>query len=280
MSTVSAVILTYNEEVNLPACLDSLRGLAAEVFVIDSGSTDQTVDIAGAAGAHVISHPFTNQAEQLNWALDHVQVKSEWVLRLDADERLTEDLVRELCSGLSPSSPDVTGYYMKRRVHFMGRWMRHGGYYPAWFLRIWRAGCAKAEQRAVDEHMVLLRGRPGYLKHDFVDDNRKGLTAWIEKENGYSTREVTAMLNRLRAEEVAPALFGKPEARRRWLKYNVYLRSPAFMRAYLYFLWRYVFRLGFLDGKEGLIFHFLQGCWYRFLIDAKLYEARLSERRG
>ncbi len=272
--SLSVVILTYNEEVNLPACLESVEGLDCEVFVIDSGSTDRTAEIARDAGAEVIFHEFETQAQQLNWALEHLSLKGEWVLRLDADERLTHGLADELGSVLPSLSPDIAGLYLKRRVYFLGRWMRHGGYYPTWLLRVWRNGCAQSEDRLMDEHMVLLRGHAAYLQHDIVEQNQKGLLAWIERQNRYSSREAVALVNGSGEEGIRPQLFGTPEARRRWLKQNVYLRFPPFIRAFLYFVYRYVFQRGFLDGKEGLIFHFLHGCWYRFLIDGKIYELR------
>jgi len=261
---LSVIILTYNEEVNLPACLESLKGLDCEIFVVDSGSTDRTVEIARSYGAHVVEHPFETQARQLNWALQHLPLKGEWVLRLDADERLTPELKDELSSTLPTLKSEVTGLYVKRRVYFLGRWIRHGGYYPIWLLRIWRKGCARAEDRH-NEHMVLLKGGSDFLRHDIIFE-------WTLRQNVYSSREVISLLQH--KDEITPKLFGTPEARRRWLLYNVYLRFPPLIRPFCYFLFRYIFLLGFLDGKEGLIFHFLQGCWRRFLTDAKLYEAR------
>jgi glycosyltransferase involved in cell wall biosynthesis len=260
--------------VNLPACLESVRALGGPVFVVDSGSTDRTTEIARAFGAEVVVHEFRTQAQQLNWALEALPLETEWVLRLDADERLTPELAEELRTTLPALGDDVTGLYFKRRVYFLGRWIRHGGYYPTWLLRVWRRGCARSEDREMDEHMILLRGRHEYLRHDIEEKNQKDLAAWVDRQNRYSTREVAALLDGARQAEITPSARGTPEARRRWLKYGVYLRFPLFFRAVLYFLWRYFFRLGFLDGKPGLIFHFLQGCWHRFLIDAKLYEAR------
>ncbi len=278
-ASISLIVLTYNEEKNLEHCLNSVKEWAHEIIIVDSFSTDATLDIARQYTNNVYQHPFENQAEQLNWALDNVPVSGDWVLRLDADEMATPELATEISSVLPGLSPDVTGLYIKRRVYFMGRWMRHGGYYPTWLLRAWRKGCARSEERVMDEHMVLLRGSADYLKHDIKEENRKDLFAWVERQNRYSSREVEALLRPAVQQEIAPSLFGTPVARRRWLKYNVYLRFPPFLRAFLFFLWRYFFQLGFLDGKEGLIFHFLQGCWHRFMLDAKLYEFRLKERR-
>ncbi|MBI2881126.1 MAG: glycosyltransferase family 2 protein [Candidatus Tectomicrobia bacterium] len=274
---MSLIVLTHNEEANLPTCLESVRSLGCRIFVVDSGSADRTVEIAEAAGASVVFHPFETQAAQLNWALAHLPSTAEWVLRLDADEWVTPALAEELSAKLNALPADVTGLFIKRRVYFLGRWMRHGGYYPTWLLRAWRHGKAVCEDKLMDEHMVLLEGKPGRLEHDIVDENRKGLEFWIEKHNQFSTRWAKAHLMAQETDpgrEVEPSLWASQEARKRWLKRNVYDRAPLFARAAAFWFYRYWLRFGFLDGKEGLIFHFLQGFWYRFLIDAKVYEAR------
>jgi len=273
---ISVIILTYNEEIHLERVLKNIADWADEIFVVDSYSTDNTVQIAKRYGCKIVQHPFENQAQQFNWALDNLDIKNDWILRLDADEYLTEELkeeIGEILFNMGTSDVpnidintrtsdvqklEINGFYIKRRVYFMGRWIKHGGYYPIWFLRLFKKGKAKSEQRAMDEHIVLLEGRAERLKNDFIDDNKKGLSDWISKHNNYASRE---------AADVLRGDYGTK-------KKKIYYRLPLFCRAFLYFFYRYFIRLGFLDGKEGLIFHFLQGCWYRFLIDAKIYEAR------
>jgi glycosyltransferase involved in cell wall biosynthesis len=275
-SLLSVILLTKNEEVNLPATLASLRKLDAEVFVVDSYSTDRTVAIAQQAGCKVFEHPFENQAQQLNWALENLPIQTSWIMRLDADERLTLELVEELKQVLRETPDDITGYQVKRRVFFMGRWIRHGGYYPTWLLRIWRTGLGSCEQRHMDEHIVLSRGKIANLQHDIIDENQKGLSFWTDKHNRYADREVKDLLSLISAESDDLLKGGQlsQASRRRWVKSNLYTRSPLFFRAFLYFFMRYTIGLGFLDGIEGLIFHFLQGFWYRFLVDAKIYELK------
>ena len=153
----------------------------------------------------------------------------------------------------------------------MGKWIKHGGYYPTWILRLFRRGMGKSEEREMDEHIVLISGRAAELKNDFIDNNRKNLEFWIDKHNKFSSREVVQILDPKKAGDFEGNRLGGKVASRRALK-NRYLKMPLFWRAFIYFIYRYFFRLGFLDGKEGLIFHFLQGFWYRFLIDAKIYE--------
>jgi glycosyltransferase involved in cell wall biosynthesis len=268
---LTVLILTRDEEANLPATLASLASLGARLVVIDSGSTDRTCALATAAGAEVVHHPFTSQADQVNWALDHLDLPSDWLMRLDADERLTPELVEELQATLPAASPEITGFELKRRVYFWGHWIRHGGYYPTWLFRVWRRGTARSEQRWMDEHLVSSGGTVARLRHDIIDENRKGLSFWVDKHNRYADREVLDML----AEAPAAAVAGQA-GRRRWLKLNLYRRSPPFLRAIAYWALRYFLLLGFLDGIPGLVFHLNQGLWYRLLVDAKLHERRMA----
>ena len=291
-SPLSVIILTYNEEIHIGRLLENIAGFADEVFIVDSYSTDKTLEIAEKYGAKIIQHPFENQAQQFNWALDNLNIKNEWILRLDADEYLTPELKNEIADVLlntgtsdvpkidgdvgTSDVQNINGFYIKRRVYFMGRWIKHGGYYPAWFLRLFKKGKARSEQRAMDEHIVLLDGKAEKLKNDFIDDNRKDLTWWIGKHNNYASREVEEVLKETRnkRQEINAGGISGQTARKRWMKDNFYYRLPLFFRAFWYFCHRYFFRLGFLDGKEGLIWHFLQGFWYRFLVDSKIYEMK------
>ena len=271
---ISIIVLTLNEEINLHYCLESIKGYADEIIIVDSYSTDKTLEIAKKYSAKIVQHKFINQDQQFNWALDNVDIKNEWVFRLDADERVTPELWKELEEKLSETPNEVTGFYIKRRVYFMGRWIKHGGYYPTWILRLFRKGKARSEEREMDEHIVLLEGRADKLKHDFIDDNQKNLESWISKHNNFSTREARERIKKASDSEYQTSGMEGQVMRKRWLKERLYLKLPLFYRAFLYFTYRYVFRLGFLDGKEGLVFHFLQGCWHQFLIDAKIYESR------
>ena len=276
MPVLNVIILTHQEELNLPYALRSLQRLDCEIFVVDSGSTDRTIEIAKAFGARVVQHAFESQARQLNWALDTLPLTAGWTLRLDADERLTDELAAEIGGVLSAAPAEIAGYLIKRRVYFWGRWIRFGGYYPTWLLRLWRTGMARSEELSMDEHMVVSGGSIGRLKHDFIDENHKGLTFWIDKHNRYSDREITAI------EEASAQRAGKrvggAVARKRFLKNVVYGRSPLFLRAIAYGFLRYFILLGFLDGRAGFVFHFLQGFWYRLIIDAKIYERRIATR--
>ncbi len=273
---ISVVILTFNEEANLAICLDSLKNLNAEIFIVDSGSSDRTLEIAKEYKCQTFYNPWQNYAEQLNWALQNIPIKTLWTMRLDADERLMPELVDELKRVLTITPENITGYQVKRRVFFMGKWIRHGGYYPTWLLRVWRTGLGFCEQRWMDEHIVISQGKIANLKHDIIDENHKGLTFWTNKHNSYANREIKDLLHLYNSSQEKDSLLDRDNFtqanQRRWIKNNLYSRSPLFLRALIYYFLRYVIGLGFLDGIEGMIFHFLQGFWYRFLVDAKIYE--------
>jgi glycosyltransferase involved in cell wall biosynthesis len=267
------IILTRDEEANLPYALESLRPLGPDIFIVDSGSTDRTVEIARAAGCHVYHHQFENHAAQMNWAIDNLPIETSWVMRLDADERLMPELASELSATLRELPDDVCGLEIKRRVYFWGRWISHGGFYPTWLLRVWRRGLGHCEERWMDEHMLVASGRIQKLSCDLIDENHKGLTFWTDKHNRYADREVRDLIAMEAGSGERPS---GQMGRRRWFKENFYGRMPLFWRAFFYWCYRYFIRLGFLDGTPGCVFHFMQGWWYRALVDAKLYEMRLT----
>jgi len=273
---ITAIILTYNEARNIGRCLDSLKNLTRDIVVVDSFSTDTTLKICEERGCRIYQHKFVNQANQFNWALDHVPLDRPWILRLDADEILPANLRRELSEWVTAGDPDVTGIYLNRRTYFMNRWLKHGGIYPHYILRVFRQGAARYEDKT-EEHLVLKTGRAIYAMHDFVEDNRQNdLKYWLRKHDDLSDGEIRdTLLETHDAEhDLRPRLFGNKVERTRWLKTHVYVKSPLFLRALAYFVYRYFIRLGFLDGMPGLIFHVLQGLWYRFYIDARIYEMR------
>lgn len=272
---LSVIILTYNEEQHIERCIASVRDIAAQIFVVDSFSTDRTRQIALSLGARVYENAWVNYSTQFNWALETIPLNTGWIFRLDADETVTPELKQELLARLPALPADVSGIYLKRRMVFLDRWIRHGAMYPIHMLRIWRRGDGFCEKRWMDEHIKLTAGRSESFAHDIVDHNLNNLGWWVSKHNGYASREAVDLLNLkynlLQYDDVAPAFLGRAEQRKRWLKIR-YARLPLFVRPLLYFIYRYLFKLGFLDGKEGLIYHLLQGFWYRFLVDAKLYE--------
>lgn len=276
MLDISVIILTYNEEIHIRRCIENVLPFAREVFVVDSCSTDATVDIARALGAEVYAHDWPgNQAAQFNWALDNLPIKSEWVLRLDADEYLLPDLITEMQAKVPQLPCHVTGVELKRRHIFMERWMRRGTY-PVKILRLFRYGKAVCEQRLMDEHICLLEGICVTFDNDFCDHNLHNLTWWITKHNGYAIREAVELLdiefNLFPPHESLPML--AEQAAKKRIRKQKYARMPLFWRAFMYFFLRYIVKGGFLEGKEGFLWHFLQGWWYRTLVDAKIFEIK------
>ncbi len=274
--SLAVIILTFNESRHIARALDSVAAIATGIIVVDSGSTDDTVAIAEGRGATVLTHPFVNQAQQFQWALNHAGIDTDWVMRLDADEVIEPDLAQEIAVRLSGLPDDVTGVTLDRKHIFMGKWIRHGGRYPLTLLRVWRRGKARIENRWMDEHIYLLEGRSVRFAGGFADINLNDLTFFTDKHNRYATREAVEVLNRrhgLFAADERTLSDDLPQARRkRALKEKVYNRLPLGTGPALYFIYRYVFQLGFLDGIEGAIYHGLQGFWYRFLVDAKIVE--------
>jgi glycosyltransferase involved in cell wall biosynthesis len=270
---LSVVILTFNEEINLPRCLSSLRGLEAETFLVDSGSTDQTLEIAALYGAAVVHHPFETHAVQWAWALQSLPLSTDWVLALDADQSLTPEAVQEL-RALDPGA--INGYYIKRRQVFRGRWIKHGGYYPKYLLKLFRRDKVALDSNDLLDHHFYVTEPTGKLRHDLTEQNTKedDITFWIEKHNRYSTLMAREEFLRKQGDITSPleaSLWGSPDQRMLRLK-QAWRRLPLLIRPFLYFFYRYILRAGWLDGKEGFIFHFLQAFWFRLLVDIKLEE--------
>lgn len=274
---LTLLVLTLNEEVHIRRCIESVQKVACRVVVVDSFSTDQTCEIARELGADVMVNPFTTHAKQLNWALDNAGISTQWVMKLDADEYLTPKLAALLPDVLARTREDTSGYTVNLRRVFMGKWLRHGALYPIRLLRIWRFGQGRCEERLMDEHVVV-HGAVEHINSDFADHNLNNLTWWTDKHNRYASREAAELLNLqfhfMPYDAAASPSRGKQAGVKRWVKEVIYARLPAGFRAFAYFFYRYVIRLGILDGQAGTAFHFLQGFWYRYLVDAKVAEVQ------
>lgn len=271
------VVLTYNEEENLAECLASMQGVVSGIYVVDSGSDDRTLAIARQYGAQVLMHPFSSHAEQWRWALSQLPSDKDWVLALDADQRLSYelrgDLARWFENGIGRAAA-FSGFYLNRRQIFRGHWIRHGGYYPKYLLKLFRRSEVNIDERDLMDHHFYVRGRVAKLRGDLVEDNKKesDISFWIRKHVAYAelhAREELIRRNAALRWVIEPALFGTPDQRVLWFKERWY-RLPLYVRPFLYFLFRYFVQLGFLDGKEGFVFHFLQAFWYRLLVDVQL----------
>ncbi len=274
---LTAIILTYNEEKHLGRCLDSVQKVANRIVVVDCFSSDATAEIASTRGARVFQREWTNHAAQFNWALGQLDSATEWVLRIDADEYLTPELVSEIRERLPTVDDDVDGIFVNRRMTFAGKLIRYGGVFPIQVLRLFRYGRGRCENRWMDEH-IIVPGRTVRFCGELIDDNRNSLTWWTNKHNRYASLEAIELLNLEydfieRKGLTAPSLHSQAGIKR-WIKENIYLHLPLGFRAFSYFFYRYFLRLGFLDGQAGTAFHFLQGFWYRYLVDAKVAEVK------
>jgi glycosyltransferase involved in cell wall biosynthesis len=273
-ASVTAIILTYNEEIHLQRCLNSLKNVCSNIIVIDSFSTDNTKNIAERNNVAFYENPWVNHAAQFNWALDNCDVSTDWVLRMDADEYLMPGLQNEILDKLNTIQEPVNGIEFYLRRVFLSRHMKRG-LGKIKMMRLFRYGKARIENRWMDEHAELLEGTSIVFNGEFSDDNLNTIGWWTTKHNGYSTKEAIELL------DVEYDLFGTQNTanlseqamQKRNLKLK-YIKLPLFLRCFAYFVFRYVFKFGFLDGKEGFLWHFLQGWWYRTLVDAKVYEIK------
>ncbi len=281
MTDLTAIILTKNEELNIADCIRSIQSLAKRIIVIDSFSTDKTIQIAERLGAEVQQHEFINYSKQFLYGLNETDIQTTWVLRIDADERLTDASRKEiekLCN--ENMHTDVNGIVLRFEVTFLGRKLRHGGIYPFRKLLVFKYGRGTIEDRNMDEHIVLFEGRSIEAKEDCEHHDYKDLTYFIDKHNWYASREVKDYIqNSVTGQESGRELNQKAGIKR-FIKFHIYYRLPMGMRAHLYYVYRYYIRLGFLDGKEGKIYAFLQAYWYRYLVDAKIYEYLKNDKIG
>lgn len=273
---LTTIILTKNEERHIARAIDSVAAISDRIVIVDSGSTDRTIEIAREKGTQVLENPWVNYATQFNWAIGELPSDTQWVLRLDADEFVTAELAREIAARLSVIGEEVGGINVSRRMCFLGCPIRWGGVFPIRVVRLFRYGRGRVENRWMDEH-ILIDDATADFRGEIIDDNRNSLTWWTEKHNSYASREVVDLLALeydLFQQETVADLTGGQAGAKRWLKEKVYARLPLGMRALIYFLYRFVIRLGFLDGRKGAAFHVLQGFWYRYLVDMKLQEVR------
>ncbi len=270
--SLTVIVLTFNEQRHIERCLSSLWKVATRVVVIDSFSTDNTVELARSLGADVLQHRFVNQAQQYQWAIENASISTNWTLRIDADEYLEPALQESIRSFLSDPGT-FNAVYLRRKICFLGRPIRHGFFYPLLILRMYRSEQGRMEQRWMDEHIVVENPVTTTLDGDLTDDNLNDLAWWTAKHVGYARREAWQVIaGRERGTATIESQLSGAARYKRWLKERLYNRLPSGLRSSLYFFYRYFIGRGFLDGKEGFYFHFLQAFWYRAYVDATLFE--------
>jgi glycosyltransferase involved in cell wall biosynthesis len=270
---------------HIPSLLASIAGLDAQIFVLDSGSTDNTVAIAEKAGATVIQHPFENHPKQWDFALKNFSVSTPWVICLDADHNVTPELFNLLKNFKEQDFQHVNGIYFNRKNFFKGRWIKHGGFYPFYMLKMIRYGMGFSDINENMDHRLIVPGntiiwKNGHIIEENLKENK--ISFWIAKHNKYSdllALEEVERMQSLRQQTVKPRFWGgSPDERTAWLKHR-WWKMPRYVRPMLYFIYRAIFRLGILDGRTGMIFHFLQSFWFRLVVDIKIEEL-LKQHKG
>ena len=271
---ISVVVLTLNEESNLDICMAGVHDWAYQIFVVDAGSTDRTKLIAELYSAVVVEHPFETHAKQWQWALDNLPLQTEWVLALDADQRVTPELAGELAALRPKDVEGVEGFFINRRQVFRGRWIRHGDYYPKYLLKLFRRSRVRTDAGDLVDHRFYVTGKVKKLRYDVIESNRKedDIAFWIEKHSRYAVllaREELRWRAGSKDTPIMPSLGGNPD-QQSLARRQLWRHMPLYVRPFLYFAYRYFMRCGFLDGKQGAIFHFLQAFWFRLLVDIQL----------
>jgi exosortase/archaeosortase family protein len=276
-SEFSFIILTYNEEIHLPRLLESIEALNAGIFILDSGSTDKTIEIANSFGATILTHAFENHPKQWDYALKNFDIKTPWIICLDADQIVTHELSELLKNFRAEDFKHADGIYFNRKNYFKGKWIKHGSYYPLYLLKMIRFGAGFSDLNENMDHRFIVPGKTIVWKNGHIlEENLKenNISFWIEKHNRYSTLvaiEEVERMNLLRTQTIKPQLFGSPDERTAWLK-QIWWKLPRYVRPMIYFFNRMTFQLGILDGTTGIIFHFLQGFWFRLIVDIKIDE--------
>mgnify|MGYP002628853230 CR=1 FL=1 len=272
---VTAIVLTFNEEQNIGDCLDSIHGFVDEIYVLDSFSTDDTLTIVSKyQGVKVVQNAFENYSIQRNWAFDNLDISNDFILNLDADHRVMPELITELQGHFTLGvHENVNGFMASRRTMFLGKWIKRGGHFPVYHGIIFRKGFGQCEIKKYDQHF-LIEGNALVLKNNVIDIITESLTVFTARHNKWSSLEAEDVLAyKLSADKGrVKALKDGNEMEQRRYKRMKYYSYPPFWRVFLYFFYRFIVKGGFREGVPGLIFHFLQGFWFRFLVDAKIWE--------
>jgi glycosyltransferase involved in cell wall biosynthesis len=274
--SITAVILTYNEEIHIERCIKSLQPICDRICIVDSFSNDRTLEICRKLGVDVYQNKWeNNHSKQMNWAIDNCDITSMWTMRIDADEYILPELQAEIKEKIPTLKPEISGIELKRRVYFKGKWIKNGGFYPIKLIRLWKTGKGYSEERFMDEHIVVNSGEIVCFENDMVDENLNDINWWTVKHLNYARREAVDFLSNkydLGVNTEKEVNITKQAERKRKLKDNFYYKLPYGLRPLMYFTGRFVFQLGILDGLKGWIFHFLQAFWYRILVDINIYE--------
>lgn len=280
-SEFSIIILTFNEEIHLPRLLESIKDLQAKIFILDSGSTDETLNIAKTYGAEIKENAFVNHPKQWDFALKNFNIVTPWTIGLDADQVVSPELFDELKQFRDTDFENINGIYFNRKNYFQGSWIRYGGYYPIYLLKMFRTGIGYSDLNENMDHRFIVGGKTliwkkGHLLEENLKEN--DIDFWFKKHERYSdliALEEIERMQKVRIQTLKPNLWGNPDEKKAWLK-RLWWKLPLGLRPYLYYSYRMVFQLGILDHKTARKFHYLQGLWFRKLVDKKINRLRNS----
>ncbi len=270
---LTLIILTFNEEKNILACIDSFENIIPNILVVDSFSTDKTINLLQERKISYLQNPFENYAKQRNWSQVNNPFKTDWVFHIDAGERATPQLINWLRTKFNSQATE-NGFMFSRQTYFLSRWIRYGGHYPNFHLRLYRTSKGKCENKAYDQHFVVEGTTTAVHSADIIDNVSENIQLFTSKHNKWGLMEAIEFIEKEQKGDVKANFWGSPIEKRRWLKNVLFQNQPLFFRSFAYFIYRYILKMGFLDGVAGLIFHFLQGFWFRFLIDSLVYEIK------
>ncbi len=282
---LTIILLTYNEEVHIKRVIGNTINRAKYVYVLDSYSTDSTLQIAEQMGANVFTRKFDSYVNQRSYSIKDLPIKTDWVFILDADELLTDELKNEVEIVLNKGD-NIVAYFVRRKFYWQNKWLRFGTLYEQLSPRLVKHKYVHYNPRAINEHLEI-EGATANLKNPFLHVDLKPISDWVEKHNKYSTAEAEELyksfIRRKSSEKDEFAdLSGSQPQKKRWIREHIWNPfMPPLIRPFIYFFYRYFLRLGFLDGKAGFVYHFLQGLWYPFLIDVKYLELKrkLNDKR-
>ena len=265
---ISVIILTFNEDKHIRRAIQSIRSISDDIIIVDSFSTDNTINISKKFKTKIFKNKFINQAQQFNWALNNVKIKNNWILRLDADEYLSKELTYEIKKKLPliDLNKEINGICLTRKQFFMRKLIRFGGRGKLIMLRLFRKNFAQCENRLMDEHIMIKKGKILKFKNFFYDDNLNNLENFKEKHKRYAKREAKQYLIDQNNKRKLNFKYNTRTMIKKFLITNVYYKIPYQISSMLYFLIRYIVLLGFLDGINGLKYHYIQGFWYRYLV--------------
>lgn len=267
MNKIAVVILSKNEEKHIKRAIESAKKITNIVYVVDSGSVDDTVKIASNSGATVLYRKWTTHSEQFNWALEFLPTDINWVIRLDSDEYFDEELTESIIELVSDCPNDVNGFWCDRYIYFDSTPIKHGGVFPCPVIRVFRRGFGIVESRVMDEHIVVT-GQISFLRGALIDENLNGLSFWIDKHVRYSCLEAYEYIKSGYSFTDKLDPIHQTKIRNK----SLYYKAPLYIRAVALFLYRYFLKFGFLDGAVGLKFYFLHTLWYRMLVDFRIAE--------